>query len=151
MNTQRFCSLICVVGCLSSAALGAADSPTREVLNSYPYQPELVARPATPPVAARAINPEVAPGFAASVLNYQDYDALDVAIAAEARRRSDALYVWSLPGDLEAKAIGRPTVQELDIPWSPMTAANDVTFSPGSIGNSSDKLQALVPLFSLNW
>jgi hypothetical protein len=153
MNTHRFRSLIWLAGFLGCAVLAdeSVDSPTRAVLNSFPYQPELVAPPAAAATASRPITPEVAPGFRASIQDYSDYYALDAAIKADEKRRPDALYSWTLPAGFELKAIGRVSVQELDISWSPMTTATEVTFSPGDIGSSTSKLQARVPLLNLVW
>jgi hypothetical protein len=153
MNTHRFRNLTWLVGFLGCAVLAdeSANSPTRAVLDAYPYQPELVALPATPAAASRPIAPEVAPSFAASAQDYSDFYALDASVKADEKRRTDALYVRSLPAGFELKAIGRPGVQELDIPWSPMTTSTEVTFSPGNIGSSTGKLQARLPLVSVTW
>jgi hypothetical protein len=153
MNTHRFRSLVLLLSFLGCAALAeeSTHSPTRAVLDSYPYQPELVALPPSSVVAFPPFAPEVAPAFAASAQDYSDFYALDAAIKADEKRRTDALYVRSLPAGFQLKAVGRPIVQELDIPWSPMTTATDVAFSPGDIGSSTSKLQARVPLLSLTW
>ncbi len=153
MNTHRFRSLIWLVSLLGCAVFAdeSADSVTRAVLDSYPYQPDLVALPAGSAVASHPIAPEVAPAFRAAIQDYSDFYALDAAIKEDEKRRTDALYVWTLPAGFDLKALGRPSVQELDIPWSPMTTATEVTFSPGDIGSTTAKLQARVPLLSLTW
>ncbi len=153
MNTHRFRSLVWLVSFLGCVVLAdeSTISPTRAVLNSFPYQPELVALPANAAPPSQPITPEVSPAFRASLQDHSGFYALDAAIKADEKRRTDALYVWMLPAGFELKAIGRPDFQELDIPWSPMTTASEVTFSPGDIGSSTAKLQARVPLLSLVW
>lgn len=153
MNTHRFRSLIWLFGFLGCAVLAdeSDNSVTHSVLDAYSYQPELVVPSATSAPSSRRIAPEVTPAFAASGQDYSNFYALDAAITADEKRRTDALYAWKLPAGFELKAVGRPSLQELDIPWSPMTTATEISFAPGDIGSSTGKLQARLPLLSLTW
>jgi hypothetical protein len=153
MKTHRFRSLIWLAGCLGCAALAdqATDSPTQAVIDSFPYQPELVARPTAPVVSTPIVNPEVAPAFREIAPDYRDYEALKAAMDADQQKKDDALIVRNLDWNEQFKALGKPSFQETVIPWSPMTTTSDLTFSPGSIDTATSKLQAHVPLISLYW
>jgi hypothetical protein len=153
MKTHRFRCLIWLVGCLGCAALAdeAIDSPSQEVLTSYPYQPALVALPSGANVPPQIIQPEVTPAFMAQATDYRLYDSLQPVFKAEDEKSQDALYVWNLPWNTQLEVLVKPSVQPLVIPWSPMTTVSDVTFSPSSIDSSTSKLQARFPLVSLVW
>jgi hypothetical protein len=152
MNTHRFRSLIWLVGCLGCAALAdeATETPSQAVLDSFPYQPELVARP-TAIRAAQTINPEVTPEFRDVAPDYRSYEAIQAALDEQKREKNDALFVWNLDWNEQLKAIVKPTVHETVIPWSPMTTTSDLTFAPGGVNSATSKLQAWVPLVSLSW
>ena len=152
MNTHRFRSLIWLVGCLGCAALAAeaSDLPSRALLDSYPYQPALVALP-TPRVAPATVNPVVAPSFVELVPDYRESEALEAAFAEQRRQKDDALFIWNLDWNEQLQAICKPTFREMVIPWSPMTTTSDLTFSPSDINGATSKVQVRVPLLSLAW
>jgi hypothetical protein len=149
MKSPTLRRLALVLGCLSGAvAVSRGDvTPTQEVLESYPYQPELVALPDAAPLPA----PVVMPAFrtlAPVELSFRD---MEIAMAKAQAKRAQALFVWELRWNTELKVIGRPSVGAIDIPWSPMTSPSTIAFSPGSIGSVNAKLQARVPLATLTW
>ena len=150
MKTHRFRGLFWLVGCLGCAVLAdeAADSPSQEVLNAFPYQPAVVALPAVPP---SILNPDVSPGFLAQEQNYRTAEKLQPILTAEDEKSADSLYHWDLAWNTELEVIVKPSVQELVIPWSPMTTTSDITFEPSSLGSSTSRLQARFPLLSLTW
>src|SRR3984957_10952751 len=115
MKTHRFRCLIWLLGCLGCAALAdeAMDSPSREVLNSYPYQPALVAVPAVPNVPPEIVQPEVTPAFMSEAEDYRLYDALQPILQAEDEKSRDALYVWDLPWNTQLQVLVKPSVQPL--------------------------------------
>jgi hypothetical protein len=152
MNTHRFRSLIWLVGCLGCAALAdeATESPSQAVLDTFPYQPELVARPTSVPPAP-FVHPEVTPSFREIAPDYRSYEALQAELDAQQKEKNDSLFVWNLDWNEQLKAISKPSVHDTVIPWSPMTTTSDVTFSPGGINSATSKLQTWVPLLSLSW
>lgn len=152
MQTHHLRSLALLLGGLGCAVIGrGADSPSQEVLASYPYQPNLVALPAVPNAVAPLDAPIVMPTFHAVEPADRSFRDLELAMARARARQAHALFVWELRWNTELQAVVRPTFQEIDIPWSPMTSPSDIAFSPSSIGSVSNKLQARVPLASLSW
>jgi hypothetical protein len=156
---KRICihSLLFLAGALGCAAFAdeTTDSPSRELLDSYPYQPALLALPST--VIATDANPAVfeptvAPNFAATKPPRYDWRDLDEAFAREKDLpATHALYVWDWRQDSQWQILSRPDVQQLNIPWSPMTTPTDATLSPASMTGATAKLQVRVPLVTLVW
>jgi len=150
MKAHRFRSLIWLVGCVGCAALADAttDSPTREVLDAYPYQPAIVAPAVAAPVAG---SPAVTPAFKASPPPDRMNEELPFIFAEQDARSQDALYVWELQFNTELRVLGKPRFQQLAIPWSPMTSMTDLAFSPSSVDSSTSKLQGRFPLVTVVW
>lgn len=149
MDTHCSRGLIRLFGCLGAmlAAAASADSPTRQALDAFSF----AAIPATRPAAPGAVEtPEVAPSFLALRPDDGTAAALNAALAAE-QEKSPALIVWNLKWNTQLTVLGRPTVHKMLIPWSPMTTNSDLTFSPSSLGGSTSKLQARLPLVSMTW
>jgi hypothetical protein len=154
MNTHRFRSLIWLVGCMGCAVLAdeATDSPTRELMDSYPYQSAIVALPATStPAPVPSLAPQVSPGFLAVQEDYRTYSALQTIFDEQDKKTDSALYLRNLNGGSQLGLLGKPSIQETVIPWSPMTTVSDVAFTPGGVDSASSKLQAHFPLVSLSW
>ena len=152
MKTRRFRSVACLLGCLGSAAIvgHAAVLPSQEVLNTYPYQPDLVAVPAPTPAVATT-SPIVDPAFRADEPPERSFKDMELAMARQRDQRKESLWVWELRWNTELRVIGRPSFHEVDIPWSPMTSPTDITFSPSSTGSVSNRLQTNVPLATITW
>jgi hypothetical protein len=151
MNNICIHSLALFAGALGCAALahGASDLPSRELLNSYSYQPlPAITLPDGPNPAVFA--PTVAPDF--EVTKAANYDWRDLE-EAMARNKAEAhvLFTWDWRRNATWQILSRPNVEEINIPWSPMTTPNDSTIPSASVGNATAKLQARFPLVSLVW
>jgi hypothetical protein len=156
---KRICihSLLFLAGAMGCAAFAneTTDSPSRELLESYSYQPELLALPST--VIATDANPAVfeptvAPDFANAKPHRYDWRDLDEAFAYEKTLpAAHALYTWNWRNESQWQVLSRPDVQQVNIPWSPMTTPNDATLSPASIDSATSKLQVRFPLVTLVW
>jgi hypothetical protein len=150
MNKICLHRLAFLAGTLGCAALadGATDLPSRESLNSYTYQPlSSITLPGSPNPAV--FEPIVAPDFATAKATSYNWRDLEEAMA-RTKAPSHVLFTWSWRSDAQWQMLGRPDVQSLNIPWSPMTTPNNSSFSPSG-DNATTKLQARFPLVTLVW
>ena len=151
MNKICIHSLAYLAGALGCAALadGASDLPSRELLNSYAYQPlPSITLPDAPNPAV--FEPTVAPNFETTKPIDYHWRDLDDAMARN-KEESHVLFSWDWREETHWEVLGRPGVQSLDIPWTPMTTPNNSEFSPATNNSATAKLQARFPLVSLVW
>jgi hypothetical protein len=151
MNKICIHSLAFLAGALGCAAFAddASDLPSRELLNSYTYQPiSSITLPDAPNPAV--FEPAVAPDFATTKPTQYNWRDLEEEMS---RRNADThvLFSWNWDSATQWQVLGRPDIQPLNIPWSPMTTPNNSTLSPGVPDGTTDRLQARFPLVSLVW
>jgi hypothetical protein len=154
MNKIYLHSLVLLAGTLGCAAYAddTNDLPSRELLKSYTYQSEALAfPPATLPAANPAVfEPTVAPDFATTKPTDYNWRDLEEAMAQN-KEKTHVLFTWDWREDSQWEMLGRPGLESLDIPWSPMTTPNNSTLPSASNNNATAKLQARFPLVSLVW
>ncbi len=154
MNATCIRVLLCLIGGGSVAAFAAAapdDSPSREMLELYSYQPPLFTNASIAPVTGWP-SPAPAPLTDANLHPkkpvYYDFRHLEEEISQEKVRRRGALFSWTLFHQQELEVFAKPKIQEINIPWSPMIAVDEVPASPT---NATRRLKVGIPLVRLSW
>jgi hypothetical protein len=151
MNKICIHSLAFLAGALGCAAFAddANDLPSRELLNSYTYQPlPSIILPDAPNPAV--FEPTVAPDFKATEPTDYHWRDLEEAMARN-QPEAHVLFAWDWRANSQWQLLGRPDLGEINIPWSPMTTPNDSTIPTASTNNATARLQARFPLVSLVW
>ena len=156
MNKICIHSLVGLAGALGCVALAdeTVDSPSRELLKSYTYQPAELALPAADFSAAAnpaVFEPTVAPDFEMKKPTQYDWRALKEAMADSKDGQSHALFAWDWRWNAQWHALERPDIETLNVAWSPLTPQMEATLSPASIDSASEKVQVRFPLISLAW
>jgi hypothetical protein len=154
MNKICIHSLVFLAGALGCAALAdeAIDSPSKELLASYAYQPEILVLPSSafPTGENPAVfQPTVATDFTTIKPAHYNWRDLEEGMAQDKERQSHVLFAWDWHANSQWQLVGRPAVESLTIPWSPMTQEMNATLSPAAIDSASSKLQVRFPLVTL--
>ncbi len=149
MNAISIRVLLCLAGCAGSAALAGEpdDLPSRELLESYSYQPLAVPDESTE-LTSMTVVPLIAPAPTPRKVRAHDLRDLEDAIAHEKKHRSEALFIRNLPWNKQLEVLAKPDVQVVNLPWSPMVAMDQTSNSPN---DALQKLEARIPVLKLLW
>ena len=153
MNATCIRVLLCLIGGggLTAVAAEPTESPSRELLAFYSYQPPPFINPSIAPAAGwptLTLAPLIAADSHPKKPAYYDFRHLEEEISQEKVRRREALFSWTLFHQQALEVFARPKVQQINIPWSPMIAMDEVPVSPT---NATRKLKVGIPLVRFSW